>query len=163
ELDQVWTRRNEAERRAQSIADETRLGWVFAHLSYFSLIAGAVRDATPYAERAGQIAERLDDAGLKLAAICCLVDSLMFVRAHQRLDALVSQVLHVPPGDLWKEHFGITAYYPAAMLRGQWASSLALRGEFAAAFAQGGEALRLAEAVDHPFTLAVGCSARTRA
>ena len=157
ELDPVLTHLNEAERLAQSIGDEPRLGWVFAHLSYFSLIAGAVRDATPYAERAGQIAERLDDAGLKLAATCCLADSLMFAGDHQRLDALVSQVLHVPPGDLWKEHFGITAYYPAAMLRGQWAASLALRGEFAAAFAQGGEALRLAEAVDHPFTLAVVC------
>ena len=157
EFDQVLTHLNEAERLAQSIGDETRLGWVFTHLSYCSLIASTGGDASPYAERAVQIAERLDDAGLKLAATCCLADSLMFAGDHQRLDALVSQVLHASAGDLWKEHFGITAYYPAAMLRGQWASSLALRGEFDAAFGQGAEALRLAEAVDHPFTLAVVC------
>ncbi len=133
EFDQVLTHLNEAERLAQSIGDETRLGWVFTHLSYCSLIASTG------------------------AATCCLADSLMFAGDHQRLDALVSQVLHASAGDLWKEHFGITAYYPAAMLRGRWASSLALRGEFDAAFGQGAEALRLAEAVDHPFTLAVVC------
>ena len=157
QFDQVLTHLNEAERLARSIGDETRLGWVFTHLSYCSLIAGTGGDARPHAERAVQFAERLDDAGLKLAATCCLADSLMFAGDHQRLDALVSQVLHASAGDLWKEHFGITAYYPAAMLRGRWASSLALRGEFAAAFGQGAEALRLAEAVDHPFTLAVVC------
>src|SRR6266542_3613381 len=91
EFDQVLTHLNEAERLAQSIGDETRLGWVFTHLSYCSLIASTGGDASPYAERAVQIAERLDDAGLKLAATCCLADSLMFAGDHQRLDALVSQ------------------------------------------------------------------------
>jgi hypothetical protein len=41
EFDQVLTHLNEAERLAQSIGDEARLGWVFTHLSYCSLIAGA--------------------------------------------------------------------------------------------------------------------------
>ena len=105
ELDQVLAHAKEAEQLAQSIGDETRLGWVFTHLSYSSLIAGAAGDASSYAQRAGQIAERRDDAELKLVAACCLAESLLFAGDHQRLDALVSQILHAPAGDLWKEHF----------------------------------------------------------
>jgi len=54
------------------------------------------------------------------------------------------------------ERFGL-AGYPAAMARWLLASSLSERGEFAEGLVQGQEGLRIAEEVDHPYSLILAC------
>src|SRR5262249_9494349 len=54
-------------------------------------------------------------------------------------------------GDLSRERFGL-AGYPSVMARWLLASALAERGEFPEAFAQGNQAVRIADDVRHPYS-----------
>jgi tetratricopeptide (TPR) repeat protein len=60
------------------------------------------------------------------------------------------------PGDLSRNRFGLVAY-PAVVARAFLARALAELGEFDEGREHGEEAVRLAEAVDHPFSLIWAC------
>jgi tetratricopeptide (TPR) repeat protein len=55
-----------------------------------------------------------------------------------------------------RERFGL-AVFPAVMSRAQLARALAERGVFDEGDAHGHEAIRIAEGLDHPFSVVVGC------
>jgi class 3 adenylate cyclase/tetratricopeptide (TPR) repeat protein len=59
-------------------------------------------------------------------------------------------------GELLHERFGM-AGFPSVFSRSWLAWCLAARGEFAEGFARGEEAVQLAEAVDHPYSLIIAC------
>jgi len=59
-------------------------------------------------------------------------------------------------GDLMRERFGLPGL-PSVISRTFLVCSLAERGEFSEGFARAEEAVRVAEAVDHPFSLIVAC------
>jgi hypothetical protein len=63
------------------------------------------------------------------------------------------QSLHDQPS---RERFGL-AVFPAVMSRAQLTRVLAERGVFDEGDAHGQEAIRIAEALDHPFSVVVGC------
>jgi hypothetical protein len=56
-----------------------------------------------------------------------------------------------------RERFGL-AIFPAVVSRAHLARVLAELGEFDEADAHGHEAIRIAEALDHPFSVSLGCS-----
>ena len=59
-------------------------------------------------------------------------------------------------GDLSRERFGL-AGFPAVMARGYLTWIFADRGKFKEGIAHGQEGIRLAEALDHPYSLAFVC------
>jgi tetratricopeptide (TPR) repeat protein len=71
---------------------------------------------------------------------------------YRRAEDLLRKVLQLLEGDRRRERFGL-AGFPAVMARGYLTWVLADRGAFQEGIAHGQEGLRLAEALDHPYSL----------
>jgi tetratricopeptide (TPR) repeat protein len=73
---------------------------------------------------------------------------------YRRAEDLVLNVLPLLEGDLSREHLG---HAPAVMVRGYLTWIFADRGKFKEGIVPGQEGIRLAEALDHPFSLVFAC------
>jgi DNA-binding NtrC family response regulator/tetratricopeptide (TPR) repeat protein len=143
----------EAEALARGLDDQRRLGWVSVYMCRHHLISGShVTTVRTFAERIEAIAETLGDVPLQVAAqyyrvsVChASGDYRGTVRACRRLTQLLE-------GDRVRERFGL-AVFPAVWSGGFLARGLAECGDFDEGDARGQEAMRRAEAVDHPFSL----------
>jgi len=140
----------EAERLAQALGDQRRLGWVLAYLN-FSFLASLDYDlALDYGRRALAIAEAIDEIGIRVVANLYLglvdlqrADYRRAIESHQKnVEALT--------GHLVRERFGLTGL-PAVFSRTWLAWSLAEQGRFAEAIACGEDGVRIADAVKHPY------------
>ena len=76
---------------------------------------------------------------------------------YPRAVELLRQIVAALKGDLLNERCGM-AGLPSVFSRSWLAMCLAERGEFAEGIALGEEGVRIAEAVDHPYTLIVACA-----
>jgi hypothetical protein len=75
---------------------------------------------------------------------------------YRQTEDLLLKVLKLLEGDRSRERFGL-AVFPAVLVRSYLAWVFADRGKFEEGIAHGQEGLRVAEALDHPFSLAFGC------
>jgi tetratricopeptide (TPR) repeat protein len=71
---------------------------------------------------------------------------------HRRAADYLSRTMHAPQGDLLSQRFGSSAM-PAIVSRTWMAWSLAELGAFAEGMASGAEAIQMAEAIGHPYSL----------
>jgi tetratricopeptide (TPR) repeat protein len=71
---------------------------------------------------------------------------------YRRTDEFFARILQLLEGDRVRERCGL-AGFPAVMSRVFWTFALAERGEFDKGMLQAQEAIRLAEALDHPYSL----------
>jgi tetratricopeptide (TPR) repeat protein len=102
------------------------------------------------------IAERLGDVPLQIAAHYYLAAAAHLsgdYHAAEQVCRRFVQSLHDPPS---RERFGL-AVVPAVVSRAYLARALAERGLFDEGDAYGQHAIRIAETVDHPFSLVVAC------
>jgi class 3 adenylate cyclase/tetratricopeptide (TPR) repeat protein len=144
-----------AEECAGAIGDDRRLGWVLAYLSVCLAAAGHQDEAIVRGRKALALATTVDDEGLGvmsrfflgLASLC-----------GGDLGAGVDLFRHVSTtlsGDRAAERFGEPGP-PAQFATAFLGWSLAELGRFDEAVRAGEESLRLAQAIDQPFTLMHG-------
>jgi DNA-binding NtrC family response regulator/tetratricopeptide (TPR) repeat protein len=142
----------EAEAMARGLDDQRRLGWVSVYMCRHHLIRGGhVTEVRTYVRRVEAIAEAFDDLPLQVAAQyygAFLCHNSGDYRGTEHVCRRLAELLQ---GDRIRERFGL-AVFPAVWSGAYLARGLAERGEFDEGDA-GREAIRLAEAVDHPFSL----------
>jgi class 3 adenylate cyclase/tetratricopeptide (TPR) repeat protein len=155
ELATVWRYLEEAEGLARTIDDSRRLGWVSAYMSGHHLHTGDVREVRTFAHTVEAIAERLDDVALKIAARYYVAHASHLAGDSRRAEDVCRGLMPLLRDQPTRERFGL-AVFPAVMSRGHLARVLAERGVFDEGDAYGQEAIRLAEELDHPFSVVVG-------
>jgi hypothetical protein len=148
--------------RTQALHDRTlddprRLGWVSAYMSGHHLHTdGHVTEVRTCAHTVEAIAGRLGDVPLQIVAQYYLAAAAHLAgdyRATERACRTLMQSLHGQP---FRERFGLVTV-PAVWSRATLAHALAERGVFDQGDAHGQEAIQIAEALDHPFSVLIGC------
>jgi class 3 adenylate cyclase/tetratricopeptide (TPR) repeat protein len=143
----------DAESMAGELGDSRRLGWIAAYLAEHTRQTGHAADAPAFAERALAIAEGLGDLSLRVAANYYLGTAYFAAGDYRRADEFFPRILELLEADRFRERCGL-AGFPVVMSRMFWGIALAERGEFDQAITEGQEGVRLAEALDHPYSLA---------
>jgi class 3 adenylate cyclase/tetratricopeptide (TPR) repeat protein len=157
ELATIWRYLQEAEGLARTLDDPRRLGWVSAYMSGHHVHTGGhATEVRTLAQRVEAIAERLGDVPLQIAAqyyLTAASDLSGDYRATEHVCRTLMQSLH---DQRTRKGFGL-ATFPAVYSRAILARVLAERGVFDEGDTHGQEAIRIAEALDHPFSVVVGC------
>ncbi len=141
-----------AERLATRLEDPRRLGWITAYLAEHARMTGNAAEAPAFAERALTISKRVEDLPLSVAANYYLGTSYFVVGDYGRTDEFFQRILELLAGDRFRERCGL-AGFPAVMSRFFWALAFAERGEFDQGMSVAQEGIRLAEVLDHPYSL----------
>jgi tetratricopeptide (TPR) repeat protein len=146
----------DAEALARTLDDPRRLGWVYAYMSSHLLQIGQPTEALTFAQRTQAAAETLGDFPLTVSANFYLGWACLSSGDYRRAGDFLQKMVQSVEGDLSRERLGHLA--PPAVLSRSWlADALAERGDFDEGIARGEEGLRIAEALDQPYSLSVAC------
>jgi tetratricopeptide (TPR) repeat protein len=156
ELQRTLDRLREAEAYAARLNDQRRLGQVLASMIGCWWLMGAPDHAVEYGERARSIAAALGDVELQMRSTLSLGQAYVTMGHYRRAADFLRTTLESPQGDLRYQRYG-GAVIPAVNSRAWLAWSLAELGEFEAGMAPGAEAIQLAEATGHPYSLINAC------
>jgi class 3 adenylate cyclase/tetratricopeptide (TPR) repeat protein len=147
----------EAEDLARQLNDRRRLASVSGYRSGLLLTTGGrASDVRKFAEEIEAIGASLRDVALQIAAQYYYVWLGALSGDYRGTERLCRTLMEMLPEDLSRERFGLLAY-PAVVARAFLARALAEIGAFDEGREHGEEAVRLAEAVDHPFSLIWAC------
>jgi class 3 adenylate cyclase/tetratricopeptide (TPR) repeat protein len=146
----------EAEGLARTLDDQRRLGQLSVYLCHNLWITGHPTEALAFGQHAHALAESLGDVPLQVTGNLYLGVACLFTGDYRRAETLLLKVLQWLEGDLSRERFGL-AGFPAVVARSYLSLILADRGKFKEGTAHGQEGIRLAEALDHPYSLASAC------
>jgi class 3 adenylate cyclase/tetratricopeptide (TPR) repeat protein len=156
ELERIFGCLREAERLARTLDDQRRLGEMSVYLCANLYMTGHPTEALGPGRTAQAIAESLGDVPLHVTGTYCLAMACLGTGNYRGAEDLLVQVLRLLAGDLSRERFGL-AGFPTVMARGYLTWAFADQGKFNEGIAHGQESIRLAESLDHPFSLAFGC------
>jgi tetratricopeptide (TPR) repeat protein len=156
EFERVEGDLRDAEGLAQRLDDQRRLGWVSVYRSVNRWLTGHTAEARSVAERAHALAETLGDLPLRVAATYYLGVTCLSSGDYPRAEGCLRTTVEWLQGDRHRERFGL-AVFLAATSRGYLAWTLAERGTFEEGITLGREGIRMGEAVEHPYSLAVAC------
>jgi class 3 adenylate cyclase/tetratricopeptide (TPR) repeat protein len=152
EFERVFGYLQEADRMARKLDDRRRLGWVSMYMSHYFWMVGNSTEVRTFAETALAIAEPLQDFQLRVAANFYLGGACLTTGDYRQAEDFFRKVGQSLEGDFSRDRFGL-AGFPAVLSRSMLTWSLAERGEFSEGIAQAQEGIRLAEALDHPYSL----------
>jgi class 3 adenylate cyclase/tetratricopeptide (TPR) repeat protein len=152
EVRQALERLLEAEILAKRLTDDRRLGRAYAILTNIHTLLGELDEAVASGTRALKIAERFGDLRLRIVATSGLVQAHNFRGEHNQAVVLATENISVLPADWIFENFGMGAP-PSVYDRSQLTLSLAAVGRFAEATVPAAQAIRLASATQHPYTV----------
>jgi tetratricopeptide (TPR) repeat protein len=141
-----------AETLARSLNDQRRLGRAFAYLAEHFRMTGELAHAIESGKHALALAMVLEDFDLQVMATFFLGASCSALGEYRRAVDYFNKNVASLTGELLRERFGMTGL-PAVMSRTWLVWCLADLGEFDEGIARGDEAIRLAEAAEHPFSL----------
>jgi tetratricopeptide (TPR) repeat protein len=144
---------HEADRLAQMLKDSRRLGWVSFSMSHNHFMMDESTPQRLFAERALAIAETLTDRRLQVAASCLLGTAYFDSGEYRRADDVLRTAMASLDDDLTHDPCGLHVF-PAVLSRAWLARALAERGVFDQGIVFGQEALRIAEALGHTYSLA---------
>jgi len=157
ELAMIWSYLQEAEGLARTLDDPRRLGWVSAYMSgHLVQTGGHVTEVRTFAQRVEAIAGRLGDVPLQITAQYYLSAVPYLSGDYRGTEHVCRKLMQSLHGQPTRERFGLVVS-PAVWSRAQLARALAERGVFDEGDAHGQEAIRIAEALDHPYSVFVGC------
>ncbi len=147
----------EAEGLARTLDDPRRLGWVSAYMTGHHVHTGShVTEMRTFAQRVEAIAENLADVPLQIVAHYYLAASSYLSGDYRTTEQVCRKLMQSLHGQRTRERFGLVVF-PAVFSRAQLARALAERGAFDEGDAQGQDAIRVAEELDHPFSVVSGC------
>jgi class 3 adenylate cyclase/tetratricopeptide (TPR) repeat protein len=149
----------EAEALAKSLDDQRRLGWTLAHIAANLLGArGSTTEARMCADQVQAIGETLADVPLLVAAQYYQFHIGYMSGDYRGTEDTCRRLMQLLQGERSRERFGLWQY-PAVLSRAFLARALAERGDFDEGDAHGHDAIRIAEALEHPFSLIEACMA----
>ena len=156
EFERIFGCLREAEGLARTLDDQRRLGQMSVYMCHNLWMTGHPTEALAFGQNAQAIAESLGDVPLQVTGNLYLGVACLGTGDYRRAEDLLLKVLQLLEGDLSRERFGL-AGFPAVMARGYLTWVFADRGKFKEGIAHGQEGIRLAEALDHPYSLAFAC------
>ena len=156
ELERVYAYLHEAETLAKVLDDHRRLWWVSAYMTHHFLMMGDYGHAIQYGQRALDDAVALGDFALQVMPNSFLVRTYHALGDYRRAMDYFKRNVASLKGESLREHFGLPIF-PAVISRISLVWCLAELREFTEAIASREEGIRMAEAVDHPWSLAFAC------
>jgi class 3 adenylate cyclase/tetratricopeptide (TPR) repeat protein len=151
ELDKMLAVLREAEDLARALDDPRRLAWALVYGNFVHNQTGHLVQGRSLGDKALAIGETLDDRGLLVVARYYRAQAHLGADYAAAADLYRKNVRALGEGAS-RERYGLYGF-PAVMSRGWLAWVLAERGEFEEGLAVGEEGLRIAESLDHPFTM----------
>jgi len=145
-----------AEGLARMLGDQRRLGWVSAYMCDYLWVTGDSTGSRTFGLSGQAIAATIDDFQLQIAADFYLGVACFTLGDYRQAEDLCRKVMQSLAGDLSHKRFRLTEF-PASGPRYYLALTLAERGEFDEGTTIGQEAIHLAEAADHQFSLVLAC------
>jgi class 3 adenylate cyclase/tetratricopeptide (TPR) repeat protein len=157
EFEPMLRRLREADELARKLDDPRRVAWVSIHVGEYSRQTGNFTEALDLIERALVLGETVGDPAVRLAAHQYLGLACHAVGDFGRAAAHMRTVVELPEADASGDQFrqtqaGSRAGFRAVSL-GWLARCLADTGDFDEGRAYGLEATRIAERIDHPYSL----------
>jgi tetratricopeptide (TPR) repeat protein len=147
----------EAELLATTLDDQRRLGWVSAYMcSHHIVTGGHMSEVRTFAQKVEAIGEALSDLPLQVVAQYYLVRACHLSGDYRGTEHVCRRLMQLLQGEQSRERFGV-AQFPAVDSRAHLAYALGERGVFDEGDAHGQEGIRIAEALDHPFSLVFAC------
>jgi DNA-binding NtrC family response regulator/class 3 adenylate cyclase/tetratricopeptide (TPR) repeat protein len=153
EFERIFGCLREAEGLAKTLDDQWRLGQLSVYMCHNLYITGHPAEALTFGQNAQVISESLGDIRLQVTGNTSLGGACLFTGDYRRAEDRLVKVLQLLEGDLRRERIGL-AGHPAVLARGLLIWGFTDRGEFEEGIANGQEAARLAEALEHPYDLA---------
>jgi tetratricopeptide (TPR) repeat protein len=147
----------DAEALARGLDDQRRLGWVATYMASHHVVTGgdAVQLHT-IAQRVEAIGETLGDVPLQVVAQYYLLLACHLSGDYRGTEDLCRKLMQALQGERARAQYGV-AVFPAVFCRAVLARTLAERGVFDEGDAHGQEAIRMAEALEHPYSLIWAC------
>ena len=146
----------EAETIARHLGDQQRLARVFAHKTHSLWLLGEPQQASAAGHQALALATAVGDFTLIVAGRQYLGQVYRTQGDYLQATALFRSNISALDGPRMAERFGLHAL-PSVLARGFLADCLSLTGEFPEAAVHAGEALEIAEAVGHPYSIVSAC------
>jgi class 3 adenylate cyclase/tetratricopeptide (TPR) repeat protein len=141
-----------AKRLAETLDDHRRLGWISVYMSNYFWWMGNQEQAIESGQRALTINESLGDFTLQVQTNFRLGQAFFALGDYGQAIAFLTRNVELLEGELSHERFGL-AGLASVLSRYGLACALAEQGAFAEAMTCSEEGVRIAEAVDHPFSL----------
>jgi class 3 adenylate cyclase/tetratricopeptide (TPR) repeat protein len=151
EMERMLGYLRDAEGLARTLDDPRRLGWVLVYMSHYFWWRSHSADARTFGQRAHAIAGGLDDRPLQAAATTYLGLDCLTSGDYPQAEAFFRNVLASLAGGLERERCGLP-FFPVPACHALLAWALAERGIFDEGVARGQDAVRITEALDHPYT-----------
>jgi class 3 adenylate cyclase/tetratricopeptide (TPR) repeat protein len=147
----------EAEALATRLDDQRRLGWVWTYTaSHHGLTGGHAAQMHTIAQQVEAIGETLGDVPLQVVAQYYLILTCYISGDYRGTEDHCWKLMQLLQGERTREQFGV-AVFPAVLSRALLARALAERGMFDEGDAHGHEAIRMAEMLDHPYSIIWAC------
>jgi class 3 adenylate cyclase/tetratricopeptide (TPR) repeat protein len=147
EYDRVLEHLREAERLAEGLGDQQRLGWVSAHRSRYLAMMGDQHGAIESGRRALSIAVAIGDLALQVIANLFMSYAPHNLGEYRQAIDLLTGTVAALDGNLVRERFGL-AFLPSVVARTRLAYSLAECGQFAEGIVTAEEGVRIAGTAD---------------
>jgi transcriptional regulator with AAA-type ATPase domain/tetratricopeptide (TPR) repeat protein/class 3 adenylate cyclase len=152
ELGRILDHLREAEELAKMLDDQRRLGQVFTYMTQYFRLMGDPDRAIESGHSALAIAQRLENFLLRVATNTNLGPAYADRGDYRRAIEILTGNIESLPGEVIGEPFGL-AGLPSVFSRIYLVGCLTEVGEFNEGLAHGEEGIRIAEAVDHPYSL----------
>jgi class 3 adenylate cyclase/tetratricopeptide (TPR) repeat protein len=147
----------EAEILARRLDDQRRLGWVSTYMASHHVITGGdAAQLHTIAQQVEAIGDGLGDVPLQVVAQYYLLLACHLLGDYQGAENLCRKLMQALHGERTREQYRV-AVFPAVLCRVVLARALAERGGFDKGDAVGQEAIHIAEALDHPYSIIWAC------
>jgi tetratricopeptide (TPR) repeat protein len=156
EFERIFGCLREAEGLARTLDDRRRLGQLSVYMCQNLWMTGHPTESLAFGQASQAIAESLGDVPLQVTGNLYFGVACLGTGDYRQAEDLLLKVLQLLEGVPSRERFGL-AGFPAVMARCHLTWVFADRGKFKEGIAHGQEGLRLAEALDHPYSLAYAC------
>ncbi|MBN8943423.1 MAG: AAA family ATPase [Rhizobiales bacterium] len=144
----------EAEGLARRLDDQSRLCQFYVHMCQTLNLSGNPAEAVAFGREAEGLAKSLDDVPLQVAASLFLGLACFSTLDYRAAEHHFLRVLDMLRGQQSLERFFL-AGFPAVSARAFLTRIYADQGKFEQGIVTGEEAVRLAETVDHPYSLGI--------
>ncbi len=154
EYRRIFDALREAERLAEALGDQRRLGWGAALMTNYFLMRRDYEHALASGQRASAIATALGELALQVRSQFTLGQVYHFLGDYRQAIDLLRWIVAALTGELLQECLSLNGQ-ASVLSRHCLVLCLAELGAFAEGHTLGDEAIQIAEAVDNPFSRAV--------